>query len=107
MLFRSGFVVGGMEDTIYTEYELWLEPGSKIFLYTDGVPEAANADLQLFGTDRMLQSLNSEPDPDPRKVLATMHKWVDDFVQDAEQFDDLTMLCMEYKGAGEPVDISH
>ena len=94
-----GFVVGGMEGMKYKEYELQLDPGTSIFLYTDGVPESTNKDEVLFGTDRMLDALNREPDACPEKVLANMRESIDDFVQDAEQFDDLTMLCIDYKGA--------
>ena len=92
-----GFVVGGMEGMKYKEYELQLDPGTSIFLYTDGVPESTNKDEVLFGTDRMLDALNREPDACPEKVLANMRESIDDFVQDAEQFDDLTMLCIDYK----------
>ena len=95
---RHGFVLGGLERAKYKEYEVMLEPGSKLFVYTDGVPEAANADLELFGTERMISALNSDPDAAPIDILGNVRKAVDSFVQDAEQFDDLTMLCMEYKG---------
>ena len=89
-----GFVIGGMDGIRYKEYELCLEPGAKIFVYTDGVPEATDRDNRMFGTDRMLDALNALPDADPEQLL----KNVAEFVQDAEQFDDLTMLCMEYHG---------
>ena len=95
---KHGFVIGGMEGVRYKEYELQLEPGAKLFLYTDGVPEATNADTVLFGTDRMLEALNSAQDKAPEEILKTVRSAVDAFVQDAEQFDDLTMLCLEYRG---------
>ena len=95
---RHGLVIGGMENSRYKEYEIHLKPGDKIFLYTDGVPEATNATETLFGTDRMIQALNQEPSAPPEKILQNMQKAVDNFVKDAEQFDDLTMLCLEYKG---------
>ena len=95
---KHGFVIGGMEGMKYTEYQLKLEPGTKIFLYTDGVPEAAAADNSMFGTDRMLDALNADPDASPEKILRNMRSAVDGFVRDAEQFDDLTMMCVEYKG---------
>ena len=96
---KHGFVIGGMEDVQYKQYELQLEPGSKVFVYTDGVAEATNAQEELFGTDRMIEALNSEPDAEPQQILANVRKAVDVFVQDAPQFDDLTMLCLEYKGS--------
>ena len=95
---RHGFVIGGMEGTKYREYEIYLEPGAKLFVYTDGVPEATDADQQLFGTDRMVEALNMDPDAEPMDVLKNVRRAVDAFVKEAEQFDDLTMLCLEYKG---------
>ena len=75
-----------------------LEPGSRLFLYTDGVPEATASDGRMFGTDRMLAALNRDPEGPPETALKNVRAAVDGFVQDAEQFDDLTMLCLEYKG---------
>ena len=101
---KHGFVLGGMDGMIYKEYEVALKPGSKVFLYTDGVPEATNRDNELFGMDRMLEALNMNPDADPQAVLANVREGVDGFVKDAEQFDDLTMMCLEYRGPGERFD---
>ena len=95
---KHGFVIGGMEDVKYAEYELRLEPGAKLFLYTDGIPEATNAENRLFGTERMLDALNREPDAAPEKIMKNVLGAVDDFVKEAEQFDDLTMLCLAYTG---------
>ena len=95
---RHGFVIGGMEGAKYQEYELQLEPGSKVFVYTDGVAEATNKDNELFGTERMLDILNRHSEDAPLQILRNVRQAVDAFVQDAPQFDDLTMLCMEYKG---------
>ena len=95
---KHGFVIGGMEGVKYKEYELTLQPGAKLFLYTDGVPEATDADNQLFGAERMLEALNRAPAASPIEVLKTVRAAVDGFVKEAEQFDDLTMLCMEYTG---------
>ena len=95
---KHGFVIGGMDGVRYKEYELQMEPGSKLFLYTDGVPEATDADGELFGTERMLAALNADTDAAPESVLKQVRSCVDDFVKEAEQFDDLTMLCLEYRG---------
>ena len=95
---RHGFVIGGMEGVEYKEYTLQLEPGTKLFVYTDGVAEATNAKNELFGMDRMIDALNQQPDAAPHDVLKNVRRAVDGFVKDAEQFDDLTMLCMAYKG---------
>ena len=83
----------------YREYELTMEPGDRIFVYTDGVPEATADDDEMFGTDRMLDALNTEPDAGPERLLKNVRDAVDDFVDGAEQFDDLTMLCLEYRGS--------
>ena len=95
---QHGFVIGAMEDMSYQDYELTLEPGAKLFVYTDGVPEAADAEQNLFGTDRMVEALNAAADGTPEQVLASVRAAIGDYVKDAEQFDDLTMLCLEYKG---------
>ena len=98
---KHGFVLGGMEGIRYKEYELQLNPGDKLFLYTDGVPEATDANKELFGTERMIKALNRGKDSSPEQVLQCVRQAVDGFVKDAEQFDDLTMLCLEYKGVPE------
>jgi len=94
---RHGFVLGGMEGMKYTDYEIRMEHGSKLFVHTDGVTEATAASKEMFGTGRMMQALNSDPDADTEMVLGIMKQRVADFVAEAEQFDDITMLCLEYK----------
>ena len=98
---KHGFVIGGMAGIRYKEYELQMNPGDKLFLYTDGVPEATDANKELFGTGRMIAALNSEKNGTPEQVLQGVRRAVDAFVKDAEQFDDLTMLCLEYNGKPE------
>ena len=95
---KHGLVIGAMEGIQYSEYELQMKPGSKLFLYTDGLPEAADKDLHMFGTKRMVQALNTTCDCPPEQVLEKMSGAVSEFVKDAEQFDDLTMMCLEYLG---------
>ena len=97
---RHGFVLAGMEGARYREYELTLEPGDAIFVYTDGVPEATDGQNQLYGTDRMLEALNRRKGADCRQLLEQVHREVDAFVGDAPQFDDLTMLCLEMGDKG-------
>ena len=95
---RHGLVIGAVEGVTYREYTLPLQPGSKLFIYTDGITEATDANNAMFGTDRMVAALNEDPDAPPEQLLKNVRRAVDDFVKDAEQFDDLTMLCLEYKG---------
>ncbi|MCR5060592.1 MAG: serine/threonine-protein phosphatase [Saccharofermentans sp.] len=97
---KHGLVIGAMEGAKYRSYELQMEPGSKLFLYTDGVPEATNANNELFGTDRLVQALREKETGTPKEILAQVDSVVKDFVKDAPQFDDLTMLCIEYIGPG-------
>ena len=95
---KHGFVLGTMEGIRYKEYELHLEPGAKLFVYTDGLSEAQNSEEELFGRNRIVQALNSAMDEPPEGLLRAVDEAVGEFVGDAEQFDDLTMLCVEYSG---------
>ncbi len=81
----------------YKNYELTLTPGSRLFVYTDGIPEATSRGNELFGTDRMVEALNKNPSADPCETLKNVRSAVDGFVKDAEQFDDMTMLCLVYR----------
>ena len=97
---RHGFVLAGMEGARYRQYELQLNAGDRLFVYTDGVPEATNADNTLFGTQRMIQSLNSAKGSSCEAMLHAVHADVDAFAGDAPQFDDITMLCVEMRDTG-------
>ena len=96
---KHGFVIGGMSGMRYQQYELQLEPGSKLFVYTDGVPEAMGGETgeEMFGLQRMLEALNLNAEASPKELLTQVHSSLEDFVKDAERFDDLTMLCIDYK----------
>ena len=93
-----GFVIGGMPEVHYENYDLDLEPGSMLFLYTDGLPEATNAENTMFGIDRITAALNDSCSGSPREILQTVKGTVTGFVGNSEQFDDLTMLCIQYNG---------
>ena len=95
---KHGMMVGYMDIIRYKEYEVQLTKGAKIFLYTDGVAEATDANDELFGTDRMIDALRSAEDKTPKEILEAVDAAVNEFVGSAPQFDDLTMLCVEYKG---------
>lgn len=101
-LFRDkhGFVLAGMEGARYREYELELDAGDRLVVYTDGVPEATNASNTLYGTDRMLRALNAAEGGSCRQLLEALHRDVDEFAGGADQFDDITMLCIEMKSSG-------
>ena len=95
---RHGFIVGGMGGVNYREGEMTLKPGSRIFLYTDGVPEATAADKSMFGMERMEETLNNIKDDSPEGIVSGIKDAVAEFVGEAEQFDDLTVLCLSYEG---------
>jgi sigma-B regulation protein RsbU (phosphoserine phosphatase) len=95
---KHGFVIGGMEGMKYSEYEIQMEPGSNIFVYTDGLAEANSADGELFGMERALEILNQHTEDSPKEVIEAEKKAVEEFAGEAPQFDDLTMLCIEYQG---------
>ena len=86
-----------MDGARYREYEILLEPGAKLFVYTDGLSEATNASTEQFGTDRTLEALRGREDGSPEELVGAVHDAVEAFVADAPQFDDLTMLCLEYR----------
>lgn len=95
---KHGFVVGGIEGVKYKNYEFKMEKGDSLFLYTDGVPEANNAAGELFGADRMIDALNSDINATPNETLMNVKSKVQDFVGEADQFDDLTMLSLRFNG---------
>ncbi len=100
---KHGFVIGGIDSAKYKDYTVQLEFGSKIFIYSDGVVEATRADDALFGTERTVEALNKVKDETPEAILNSVGKAINEFVGDAPQFDDMTMLCFSY--IGEPDEI--
>lgn len=92
---KHGFVLAGMENIKYRQYELQLNAGDTLFVYTDGVAEAADSSNELFGTDRMTEALNREPDAEPQKLICNVNEKIAEFVGEADQFDDITMLAIK------------
>ncbi len=96
---KHGLSLGAMEGARYREAEWQMAPGDLLFLYTDGVPEATNSSEELFGNERMLQALTDSWDGcELETLLARVREHVDEYVGEAPQFDDLTMMCIQYKG---------
>ena len=95
---KHGFVLAGMEDSGYRDYEISFVPGDMLFVYTDGVPEATNAQKELYRTDRMVEALNRHASEGCEGLLHEMKEEIQSFVQEAPQFDDITMLALTYYG---------
>ena len=94
---KHGLVIGAMEGVKYKDFEFTLSAYDKLFLYTDGVPEATNKHNNMFTLDGMIKALNKHKDKQARDVILGVKDAVDEFVDDAPQFDDLTMVCLEMK----------
>lgn len=92
-----GFVLAGLEFSQYEQYEMQLNHGDTLFVYTDGVPEATNFQDELLGEERMLVALNENPSAEPDEILEQVKTHIGKFVGDAPQFDDITMLCIKMK----------
>ncbi len=104
---RHDFVLGGMEDTEYKEYEMILSPGDVVFVYTDGVTEATDGKGEMYGTERLLQALNGSCAEAPEKIITDVRDDISRFVGEAVRYDDMTMLAMIYKGPGAESTIGH
>ena len=92
-----------MDGIRYRDFEIVLGKGDKLFLYTDGVPEATDRGENMFTMERMIVALNEYKEERPRGILEGVHRSVNGFVGDAPQFDDLTMLCVELKESGQGI----
>ena len=96
--YRHSMAVAMMPGVPFEQHEIKVLPGDRIFVYTDGLPESRNSDKVFFGTDRMLETLNRDPDATGQQVLKNLIDDMNAFVGDAEQFDDVTMLIFDYYG---------
>ena len=93
---KAGFVLAGMEDMRYKSGSFTLEPGDMIFEYTDGVTEATNKNNELFGMERLENTLGKYSDKSVNELLPLVKADIDEFVAEAPQFDDITMIALEY-----------
>ncbi|MDP2849398.1 MAG: SpoIIE family protein phosphatase [Humidesulfovibrio sp.] len=94
-------VAGAMEGVVYTTDTLILAPGDGILLYTDGVTEAMNPDLALYGEDRLLEQVAARGALEPKALCEHLGRDILSFASGAEQSDDITMLALRYLGSGE------
>lgn len=98
---RPGLVLAGMEGIRYRTNTVHLKPGDLLYLYTDGVTEATDAENNLFGEARLQAVLQQKMSGDIQTVCTQVKEDVDRFVGEAPQFDDITMLALTYAPAAE------
>ena len=89
--------IGVMPDFCYEAQHLTISYNDLLFLYTDGLTEAENINHALFGEERMMQTLQNLFERQPRFIVDGMQQTVKEFVGEAEQSDDLTMLAIRYQ----------
>lgn len=93
---KPGFVLAGFEGFKYSKFDLQLQRGDKLFLYTDGATEATNLNNELYGEDRLIECLRNQEGRTCADALHAVRADIDKFVGEAEQFDDLTLLAFDY-----------
>ena len=96
--YRHSPAVAVMEGMKFKEHSFHLDPGDMVFVYTDGVTEATDANNELFGEERLTEALNGCAVKEPGAVLTAVKDSIEAFVGEADQFDDITMLAMKYEG---------
>ena len=101
LIYKHSVPLATIKGIPYKQHEFKLNPGDSFFVYTDGVVEASNESKELYGSSRMLNALNQNPDAQPEQILANVSQDINAFVDGAEQFDDITMLCFRYFGPSE------
>ncbi|MBP3877591.1 MAG: SpoIIE family protein phosphatase [Lachnospiraceae bacterium] len=94
---RHGLVLGVLDRTGCQDYVIRLHAGDIVFVYTDGLTEANDIDGKEYGEKRLVETLNRIGRNEPEEILEEVRKDVCRFSEGTEQFDDLTMLCLEYK----------
>ena len=97
--YRHDTVIGISKKAKYHNREFTLGSGDCVFVYTDGVQEAGNAALEMFGEERLIDTLNQNIDRDPEELIHRVRREVDLFADNAAQFDDITMLCLRWNQA--------
>jgi len=91
------FMVGAFEEEVYTDKTLQLDHGDTLVMFTDGVTEATDSTNRPFGTERLDNILSSVADKSSREIVEAIKAGITDFVEDAEQTDDITILALKRK----------
>lgn len=95
---KPNIVLGSFENVKYEKHEMNIEPGDRIFLYTDGVVEATNYNNAMYGEERLQLFLNNNISLSAKDTIENLKNDLNSFVGKIEQFDDITMLELNYKG---------
>lgn len=95
--FPTQIFVGVIEDFTYTDAEITLEKGSKLFLYTDGITEAENTEKELYGDEKLLEVLAANASSNVRTTVDVIVSSIANHVKEAEASDDLTILLIQYE----------
>ncbi len=91
-------VLGLWKKLAPKEYEIKMEKGDSIFIYTDGVPESINTADQMFGRERLRNSLNKKRDDSMEEIISGVSEDIENFSTGTDQFDDITMLGFRFLG---------
>ena len=97
--YKHGMFIGVNKKAKYENRTYELHPGDSIFVYTDGVTEATNTAGEMFGEDRLAETLNQYAALNPELLIHSVHTTVNRFAEGAAQFDDITMLGFKYNGS--------
>lgn len=94
----DGTILAMFRDIEFWDGEIEMEQGSRLILFTDGIPEAFNAQGEAYGDDRLIEAIQALPEQSPRADVDMIVNGVNDFVQDAPQFDDIACVSLHYFG---------
>jgi sigma-B regulation protein RsbU (phosphoserine phosphatase) len=97
----TGLALGQFPRQVYDEETATLEPGDILAIYSDGVSEANNLAEEEFGTDRLIDVMRRYAAEPPAEIVDAVFRELDEFVGEAPQFDDITLMIVKRGGAGE------